>query len=88
MELTKEMAIIEAILFLENESINKKSIIRIADLPEHVVETAVEAIRKKYQSDDHGIELVEISGGYTFSPKEEFWGLLKDHYGKKITRLI
>jgi len=82
-ELTKEIAIIEAILFLENEPINKKSITRIANLPEHVVEAAILTIKDKFSTEDHGVELIEISGGYTFSAKEEFWGLLKDHYGKK-----
>lgn len=83
MDLTKELAIIEAILFLENDPINKKSISRISDLAENVVDAAIEQIRERYQVEDHGIELVEISGGFTFSPKEEFWGILKDHYGKK-----
>lgn len=83
MELTKEIGIIEAILFLENEPITIKMISRISDLAENIVETAMDQIRERCKSDDHGIELVEISGGFTFSPKEEFWGILKDHYGKK-----
>ena len=83
MELTKEISIIEAILFLENDPINARMISRISDLAENVVETAIEQIKKCYQSDEHGIELLEISGGYSFSPKEEYWGILKEHYGKK-----
>jgi segregation and condensation protein B len=83
LELTKEIAIIEAIIFLENEPVNSKTISRISSLSSNVVDSAIEQIKVKYTSDEHGIELVEISGGFTFSPKEEFWGLLKDHYGKK-----
>lgn len=83
MELTKEAAIIEAILFLENEPVDTKTISRISNLAENVVKEAIDQIIARYISDIHGIELVKISGGYTFSPKEEFWGLLKDHYGKK-----
>ena len=83
MDLNKELAIIEAILFLENDPINVKMITRISDLAENVVEEAIGQIKSKFQSEDHGMELVEISGGYTFSPKEEFWGILKEHYGKK-----
>jgi segregation and condensation protein B len=83
MELTKEVAIIEAILFLENDPIDIKHISRISELAENVVLTAVELLKKRYEAENHGIELVEISGGYSFSPKEEFWSPLKDHYGKK-----
>lgn len=83
MELIKETAIIEAVLFLENEPVNVKSISRICELAENIVEEILEALKEKYSADEHGIELVEISGGYTFSPKEEFWGILKPHYGKK-----
>ena len=83
MELTNEIAIIEAIIFLENDPINKKAISRISNLAENVVDEAVNQIQKRYVEERHGIELIEISGEYTFSPKEEFWGILKDHYGKK-----
>lgn len=83
MELTKEIAIIEAILFLENDPIDIKMLSRISNLAENVVSAAVEQIKTRYQADEHGIELLEISGGMTFSPKEEFWDNLKDHYGRK-----
>lgn len=83
MDLTKEISMIEAIIFLENDPISTRLISRISNLAENIVETALEQIKERYQKDNHGIELIEISGGYLFSPKEEFWGVLKDHYGKK-----
>lgn len=83
MELNKETSIVEAILFLENEPVSIRSISRISELAENVVEEALEKIRDRYSADHHGIELVEISEGFSFSPKEEFWGTLKAHYGKK-----
>lgn len=83
MELSKEVGIIEAILFLENEPINIKMISNISDLAENIVEVGIEQIQERCKAENRGIELIEIVGGYTFSPKEEFWGILKDHYGKK-----
>lgn len=83
MELSKEVGIIEAILFLENDPINIKMISSISDLAENIVEIAIQQIIERCKADNVGVELIEISGGYTFSPKEEFWGILKDHYGKK-----
>jgi len=82
-ELTKEISIIEAILYLENDPINIRMISKISDLAENIVEAAIEQITVRYEGDEHGIELLKISGGYSFSPKEEYWGILKEHYGKK-----
>ncbi|HPX48172.1 MAG TPA: SMC-Scp complex subunit ScpB, partial [Treponemataceae bacterium] len=31
----------------------------------------------------HGLELVQISGGWTLCPKKELWESLKEKYGKK-----
>ncbi len=83
MELTKEAALIEAILFLENEAVSKKVISRISGFDVNVVEECLLEIEKRYISQQHGIELIKISEGYSFSPKEEFWGILKEYYGKK-----
>ncbi len=83
MELIKEASIIETILFLENEPISKKNISRISGLAENIVEEAMPNIIKRFQSASHGIELIETSEGFSFSPKEEFWGILKEHYGKR-----
>lgn len=83
MEFTKESAIIESIIFLENDPVNVKALSRISELSENIVEKVLQMIKEKYQEDFHGIELIEISGGYTFSPKEELWTTLKPHYGKK-----
>ena len=83
MELTKEAAIIEAILFLENDPINKRVISRISGLAANIVEVALSEIIERYNNPQHGIEVIEISEGYSFSPKEEFWGTLKEYYGKK-----
>lgn len=83
MELSRETAIIESILFLENEPVSLKSLSRVSELAENVVEQTLQLLKEKYSEDFHGIELVEISGGYAFSPKEELWSVLKEHYGKK-----
>ncbi|MBB6478797.1 SMC-Scp complex subunit ScpB [Spirochaeta isovalerica] len=83
MELSKETAIIESIIFLENEPVSLKQLVRVSELAENIIVEALAIIKEKYTESYHGIELVEISGGFTFSPKEELWSILKDHYGKK-----
>ncbi len=83
MMLDKESALVEAILFLEAEPMDLKSICRISGLSKEVVLAVMEKIRNQYANEEHGIELIELGGGYLFSPKKEFWEVLKERYGKK-----
>lgn len=83
MMLDKESALVEAILFLEAEPMDLKSICRISGLSKEVVLAVMEKIRNQYANEGHGIELIELGGGYLFSPKKEFWEVLKERYGKK-----
>jgi segregation and condensation protein B len=81
--LTKETALIEAILFLESDPIDEDALSRISALQREVVERALENIAVRYRAEDCGVELVRVSGGVMISPKKEYWDSLKEHYGKK-----
>jgi len=81
--LDKESALVEAILFLEAEPLDLQTICRISGLSKEVVLQVIEKIRDRYSHGEHGIELVELGGGFLFSPKREFWEVLKERYGKK-----
>jgi segregation and condensation protein B len=81
--LEAETALIEAILFLETDPIDHKTLCRIAALPVEAVDTLISALREKYAAPEHGIELLMLGGGYMFSPKKELWEYLKGRYGKK-----
>lgn len=83
MKLKREVALVEAILFLENEPIEISKIAQHAQLSKDVVEQALSQLREKYASDEHGIEPIEISGGIQLAPKAELWDFLKERYGKK-----
>ena len=83
MTLEKETALIEAILFLESDPIDAKTISRTADIPKDVVEQVIEQLREHYKESFHGLELINIGGGYLLSPKEDLWEYLKKRYGKK-----
>lgn len=81
--LDKESALLEAILFLEAEPLDLKALCRVSGLSKEVVLEVIEKIRDQYADGKHGIELIELGGGYLFSPKKEYWEVLKDRYGKK-----
>jgi segregation and condensation protein B len=82
-KMEKETALIEAILYLETEPVDEAALIRISGLSKEVVDQVIDILNDRYSSDDHGVELIQISGGWTLSPKKELWESLKDRYGKK-----
>jgi segregation and condensation protein B len=83
MNLENEIALIEAILFLESEPLELNTLVKISGLPKEAVLQGIEKLIDKYQEKDHGIELTEIGNGFLLAPKEELWNYLKDKYGKK-----
>jgi segregation and condensation protein B len=82
-KMEKESALIEAILYLETEPLDEASLARISGLSKDVVEQVLTVLADRYQAEEHGIEIIQISGGWAISPKKELWESLKDHYGKK-----
>ena len=83
LELVKETALVEAILFLEGEPVDEAAICRISGFPRDVVDKSLENLNLRYASEDSGIELSRIGGGFMISPKKVHWENLKDRYGKK-----
>jgi segregation and condensation protein B len=83
MELHTETALVEAVLFLENEPIEVSALSRITGLARDVVQKALETLADTYKSDLHGLELVTMENGYHFQPKPYLWSVLRDRYGRK-----
>ncbi len=82
MELSTEAALIEAILLLENEPIEGRKLGAIAGLAPEALEGALSELRQAFEADQHGLEIVEIGGGYTFAPRKDLWDRLRERYGK------
>jgi len=83
MELEKETALVEAVLFLESEPVSEKTISNAAELSEEVVRSCLENLKEKYGAENSGIELGMITGGWCLMPKKEFWNVLRERYGEK-----
>ena len=83
LNLDREAAVLETILFLESEPVDKASLSRISGLGVDVVEAALDHLRDGLAADCHGVELVEMGGGWLLAPKRDLWESLKDRYGRK-----
>ncbi|GHV85842.1 segregation and condensation protein B [Spirochaetia bacterium] len=81
--LEKEVSLIEAILYIETDPMDYGILSRISGLSRDVVEKVLETLEEKYRRADSGVELSRIGGGVMLSPKQEYWNVLKERYGKK-----
>lgn len=82
--LDNEIAIVEAILFLENEPISLKNLIKVSKLAPEVLPEVLQALEERYSKEDSGIELVEARDtGYILTPKKKLYEILEEHYGKQ-----
>jgi len=82
MELTREAALIEAVLLLENDPVELRKLGGITGLSLQAVEEALEVLRSALEADGHGLEIVEIGGGFSFAPRKALWDQLRERYGK------
>ena len=83
MNLEKEMGLVEAVLLLESEPVELALLARITELSKDIVIEALAQLREEYARPVHGLEVVELAGGYSLAPKAEFWTHLRKRYGKK-----
>ena len=88
MELTREIAIIEAILFLEAEPIDAGKLANIGSLSQDIVLEAIAQLRLRYRDETSGLDIAEIAGGFTIVPKEDLWDTLKSRYGKRNDNIL
>lgn len=82
-QLTKETALVETILYLEGEPLDEAALARISGLSREVVEAALQNLSARYAHDDCGLELSRIGGGVMIAPKKIYWDNLREKYGKK-----
>jgi len=83
MQVDLQVGLVECVLFLENEPLDIGSLMRVTGLGRREVVDALARLREEYATSPHGLELVELAGGYTFSPREAYWETLKTRYGRR-----
>jgi segregation and condensation protein B len=79
----KYSALIEAILFYENDIVKINKIAKITGLEESKVVEIMNSLMEVFQDKIHGIRIVEIADGYSFQVKKEILPYIKDYYKVK-----
>jgi len=83
LNLDREVALLETILFLESEPVDVSALARISGLGKDLVVAAIEHLKESMNSPSHGLELTEMGGGWMLTPKPDLWEMLKERYGRK-----
>lgn len=83
MELENDIALVEAVLFLETEPINVDTFVKITHLPRERIQAVLVELEDECRHNIRGLELLHIGEGYILCPKKELWVILKERYGKR-----
>ena len=82
MSLSREAALVEAVLLLESEPIELRRLAAAAGLEPEAAAAAVSELREALAEGGHGLEIVDIGGGFSFAPHRDLWEGLRGRYGK------
>jgi segregation and condensation protein B len=83
MQPEEHAGLIECILFLESEPMDLASLVKASGLGRQEVSAALGRLRETYAKPAHGLQLEELAGGFTLTPKSAFWETLKERYGRR-----
>jgi len=80
LNIDKYSALIEAILFCENDVVSIDRLVKLTGLSEEQIKEIVEHLIEEYDTNKHGIIIIEIADGYSFQIKKEIFPHIKDYY--------
>lgn len=77
-------ASLEAIIYLAHRPLSQKELHQLIDpeIPDALFEETLQKLKERYKADDHGIELIEVAGGYQFRTKPG-----KAHIARKLVKI-
>ncbi len=69
MDLEKQEAAVEAILFTMGESVELAKIAEALEIPEEEAKGVIERLMERYESDASGVQIIELDGSYQMCTK-------------------
>ena len=73
MEIEKNKAIIEAILFSCGRPVEMKELVTALELPEEDILKIIQNMQAEYSKENSGIEIIKVENGYTLCSKKEYY---------------
>src|SRR5690554_4161096 len=81
------LAGLEAVIFAAEGPVSLEDLSTAVDLPVEETEKYINNLREEYDKERHGFYLREYDHNYQFLTKPSYYQLIKEMYGKKVTRL-
>ena len=69
-------AIVEAILFTMGESVELEKIANAIELEKKEAKEIIEKLQQKYDTENHGVQIIELDGAYQMCTKNEMYEYL------------
>lgn len=69
-------AIVEAILFTMGESVELEKIANAIELEKKETKEIIEKLQQKYETENHGVQIIELDGAYQMCTKNEMYEYL------------
>ena len=88
MELKKEQAIIEAMLFSSGREVTTKEIMNQLELGSSDIEKIMQNLKLKYDSEDSGIELLRVNDSYQLCTKKELYEYIYPLFDNRVKPTI
>lgn len=73
MNLVKEQAIIEAMLFSTGREVKVKEIMNALEIGSEDIDKIMKNMKLKYDAEDSGLELIKVEDGYQLCTKKEYY---------------
>lgn len=73
MELKKQQAIIEAMLFANGKAVSSKDLISALEINNEQLENVIALLKQKYDTEESGIELIKMNDNYQLVTKKEYY---------------
>ncbi len=73
MNLAKEQAIIEAMLFSTGREVKIKEIMNALEIGSEDIDKIMQNMKLKYEAEDSGLELIKVEDGYQLCTKKEYY---------------
>ena len=80
--LEQQSRLVEGILVVEAEPQSAERLARLTGISAGAVRAALAKVQRRFENPDHGVQVLEVAGGFTLVPKPELWPWLRNHYGR------
>lgn len=83
MEIEKEKAVIEAILFAAGKVVNKTELMAVLEISEDELNFIIAELMAEYENNGRGIEIIAVNDGYQLATKKELYEYLYPIFDKR-----